>query len=227
MNSIPASETRCRQRRFAGPARKLRLCGLIVSALVAAVACNAPASEAGRQAQPTSSSYKLEFRVSPLPGLAAVDVELTLKQSSHLLREFRMRAPDEYFSQFSADGSLMNDGDEIVWRPESRGGTLSWRVKVNRERQKRRHGCIYDRRLVTIQSIRHHPAGRDTHPQRGAAARPVWFFRCPSAGPLSPSTRATVTAMPYTIRYAGMTGLPAGSCSAASAHAPTKCREFG
>ncbi len=80
----------------------------------------------------TSSEYSLAYRVTPLPDQNRFRVELTLQQSHSLLREMRMQASGDFFSDFAGDGKISHLNGEAIWTPPKKGGVLSWLVQANR-----------------------------------------------------------------------------------------------
>jgi hypothetical protein len=80
----------------------------------------------------SSSDYALSYRVIILPDQDEIRVELTLLQSTSLLREMRMEAPPDFFSDFAGTGKVSSQDGITIWNPPAQGGVLSWLVRPNR-----------------------------------------------------------------------------------------------
>ena len=105
---------------------------LIVSCLIACVACGAPAS--GTDGDSASFDYSVHYTITPLPDSGAVDIEMRVRQSRHQLREVRFDLDRKRHSKLAADGELSTNGSEVSWFPTARGGQLSWRVSPSHTR---------------------------------------------------------------------------------------------
>ncbi|MCH7821712.1 MAG: hypothetical protein IIA07_06815 [Proteobacteria bacterium] len=77
--------------------------------------------------------YQIAYTIKPNPVDQTLDVTLKLRQSRSLLREMTMR-PDSRVSEIRANGELEINAGTVRWRPPVHGGTISWRVKVEHER---------------------------------------------------------------------------------------------
>jgi hypothetical protein len=127
----------------------------------------------------TSSEYSLHYRVVPLLVQNEFQVELTLDQSSRLLRELKMRVPGRYFSEFTGDGDILVENGEIVWNPPKKGGVLSWRVQANRPKANNRYDAyMSDSWAVFRASDIIPPAGSRT--AKGATSKTTLTFDLPT-----------------------------------------------
>ena len=127
MNCIAGSKTR--QRACVRTGAKCK--GLLLLCLILCTACGAPASESSQPSAPLI--YQISYTVNPNPADQTLDVTLELRQSRSLLREMTMW-PDSRVSEIRANGELEIDAGTVRWRPPANGGTISWRVKVEHER---------------------------------------------------------------------------------------------
>ena len=137
MNCIPGSGTRNRRRRPNRLDALMRpsLASIATFGLLLTGSCSA----SDVPAETTSSVYSLAYRVTPLPEQNRIQVVLTLGQSRSLLKEMRMRADADYFSDFDGDGQISHQDGEAVWAPPAKGGVLSWSVKPNRLKTRDRY----------------------------------------------------------------------------------------
>ena len=125
MNCIPGSAVSGRP-----AARAMRALvpglSLLLSAFFAA-SCSAPVSEA-RAAPPAkpSSTYRIDYLLTPAPLAGGTEVTLRLEQRRRLLREFDMQARGIDPASVSGDGDVRIGDGRIVWKPPSDGGTLRW-----------------------------------------------------------------------------------------------------
>jgi len=111
---------------------------LIVVAISLIVACGSPTTES--EAAGGDLEYATHYRVHPEPRRGIVLVELTLRQSRHLLRELRFSVGDPRVGDFEGDGAVSKNGDVLSWSPPERGGSLRWQVTIPH----RRNGDGYD-----------------------------------------------------------------------------------
>lgn len=77
--------------------------------------------------------YSVHFTLSPNPDTSTVRVELRLRQPRGLLRELSFPI-SEAITDIQGDGQLPTSADLVRWMPPPAGGTLSWHVAVNNER---------------------------------------------------------------------------------------------
>lgn len=114
---------------------------LILLVCLSLGACRA-GGEAAAAPAPADLTYRLHYELvlEPLQGTAVASV--TLRQSSHLLREARFILAGQRWTNFSGDGNIERRGDELVWNPPEAGGALRWRVALVHPR-----GQAFDARL--------------------------------------------------------------------------------
>ncbi|MBT8083646.1 MAG: hypothetical protein HKP32_05080 [Woeseia sp.] len=84
--------------------------------------------------------YGVTYTVTPDAKRGTALVEMRVEQSRRLLREITMRMPEDRFSDFSGDGEIIRENDELRWLPASNGGELRWTVQVPH----RRYGNTFD-----------------------------------------------------------------------------------
>ncbi|MFZ8990590.1 MAG: hypothetical protein ACO2ZJ_09655, partial [Pseudohongiellaceae bacterium] len=78
--------------------------------------------------------YRLDYLVKIDPDREGARVTLRLAQPRNLLREIRFAADSTHYSEISGDGSLTISEDQISWIPPATGGSLTWFVKIRRNR---------------------------------------------------------------------------------------------
>ena len=108
--------------------RRLVFCLLVAPVM----ACGGPGTETPDDGAPRV--YEIIYRITPEPSQASVGVELELRQSRHLLRQVRFRAPGSRFGDFSGDGDIERDGDILTWSPPEKGGKVRWQASVPHRR---------------------------------------------------------------------------------------------
>ena len=86
---------------------------------------------------PTGSDllYDLDYLATFLPEQGTVDMTLTLRQSRRLLRHVRFDFDPDRYRDFSGDGEIVFDGNEVSWSPPAQGGVLTWSVVLNHRRK--------------------------------------------------------------------------------------------
>ncbi|MEQ9003365.1 MAG: hypothetical protein RIE74_07355 [Pseudomonadales bacterium] len=89
--------------------------------------------------RPYGLHYHAEFR--PTDGYLVARIEVT--QSDGRLRMLDFNAPDSRFSEFDGDGKIRRQGRRLRWSVPEQGGTLTYRVKVDRKRSGK-----YDSRMT-------------------------------------------------------------------------------
>jgi len=77
--------------------------------------------------------YDIEYSVRPDPSTRELLVTFELRQSKALLREVSMPV-DSRITGLQADGNLHIDADLARWRPPATGGAMSWKIKVDHQR---------------------------------------------------------------------------------------------
>ena len=110
---------------------------LLAAALTCCIAPGVAAAEIESSGE--SMAYSVRYTLTPKPGLDRVDVSMHVRQGRDLLREVRF-PNNARLSNFRIDGKAVGVVDEIVWQPESSGGTLQWSVQLGH----RRGGDGYD-----------------------------------------------------------------------------------
>ena len=95
-------------------------------------ACSVATSESADR--PAKREYDAHYVLQVDPTDAAVLVTLQVRQPRHLLREVRLTSLSDRYGEFNADGELTNDGNSLTWRVPEKGGTMTWRVRVNQKR---------------------------------------------------------------------------------------------
>lgn len=86
--------------------------------------------------------YAAEFTIELQPPGRA-NVVLDIRHNDRALRELRVILDGSRFGDFSADGGVSREGDEIVWMVPASGGRLRWSVSVDHRR-----GDAWDARLT-------------------------------------------------------------------------------
>jgi hypothetical protein len=86
---------------------------------------------------PTGSDlvYGLDYQAKFLPENGIVEMTLTVNQSRHLLRRVRFKFDPARYSDFSGDGEILVDGNEVSWRPPVHGGVLTYSMVLNHRRK--------------------------------------------------------------------------------------------
>ena len=83
-------------------------------------------------------SYRAEFHARFVPEEHVAIVRITIDQTAGELRALNFAASSERFSGFSGegagDGEIVRDGDRVLWRVPRQGGSLRYRVVVDKER---------------------------------------------------------------------------------------------
>ena len=107
---------------------------LMALACVALASCaQSPTAPAGEE--PVPRSYEIVYTVSVAnPGSGYAQARIDVVQDSRLLRELRFSIDPERHGDFAGDGEIIDDGDELTWRPQRRGGTLTFRVILSHQR---------------------------------------------------------------------------------------------
>ena len=102
---------------------------LLPLCLLACSACGAPASESGS----AQLVYSLHYDIAPQPETGLVEVEMRVRQSQKILREYAFRI-DDRITAVEGDGQLIRDAASVRWLPEDKGGSLRWQVAVEHRR---------------------------------------------------------------------------------------------
>lgn len=134
MNRIPALCRSARWRRLSATSARLIPPLLAIIAAIVASACGLPTSESAAAQQGSGRIYQLEYVVTPDPEAGGAWVEMTLSQSSHLLREVNMRAPAGKISAAGGDGEISLEDARLIWKPPPEGGSLRWFALIDHQR---------------------------------------------------------------------------------------------
>ena len=110
--------------------RKQNLTLLILLVLFTAMA---PSHAKGKSDQ---AHYRLLFEVDLTRTDGFAHARLSVEQSADLLREVRLRAAPDQYTDFSGDGTIHRDGPIVVWRPPEHGGSLNYTVLIDHQRSK-------------------------------------------------------------------------------------------
>jgi len=79
-------------------------------------------------------SYALTFGARLVAADPYARAFIEVGQPEQRLEQVRLRAPEDRYSDFAADGSLRRKGDRVFWTPPADGGRLSYRVLVENRR---------------------------------------------------------------------------------------------
>ena len=146
---------------------------------IAASVCGLPTSESAETDQGSNRSYQLEYIVTPDAAAGGAWVEMTLSQSSHLLREVNMRAPAEKISAPGGDGEISLADERLIWIPPPGGGSLRWFALIDHHRD----GGSFDAHITADWAIFR---AEDVIPQaatralRGASSETTLSFNLPA-----------------------------------------------
>jgi hypothetical protein len=126
MNCIPGTRILKRAQRGASVATALLLTLLS--------GCGVPASDAEARERPAERIYQMDYLVTPDPAAKGAQVELTVKQPSHFLREISMPLRDGQISDVRGDGDVTVSGDRVTWELPDDGGRLRWFARIDHRR---------------------------------------------------------------------------------------------
>jgi len=164
---------------MAGAADQGILPRLAVAAVIIVAVCSVSSSWSAEEGESASLVYQVEYIVTPQPDAGGAWVELKLDQSSHLLREFNMRAPAAKISTPDGDGEISVAEERLIWSPPPAGGSLRWFALIDHQR----NGGSFDARITTDWAIFR---AEDIIPQattrtlRGASSETTLSFELPS-----------------------------------------------
>ena len=86
-------------------------------------------------AQPTEPPrYRVDNHVA-LDADGMASVTLTVDQSGQQLRQLEFVMAQGRFTNFASALPIERDGDRVRWQPDSSGGSISWQVNLNQQRQ--------------------------------------------------------------------------------------------
>lgn len=120
------------------------LCALATLWLPATVAAEVAAAEPGDAAPTTATTaapkkkpmrYKLDYEAHFVPAAGMVQASLTVRQPRHLLREVRFSFDPDRYGDFSGDGEIEVEGNEVRWRPPVKGGRLGFSLLLDHQRR--------------------------------------------------------------------------------------------
>lgn len=79
--------------------------------------------------------YEIQYTVKPLPDTGSAQIEMALAQSRRMLRELSMDIPSSgVFTEFSGDGEIVIENNELRWIPPVDGGVLRWTADLRQRR---------------------------------------------------------------------------------------------
>lgn len=174
MNCIPGSGLLDRKRIGAFGRSVVALvasCGLLTT-----ISCSATDTPD----EDTSSDYSLVYHVTALPEQNSFRVEMTLQQSRSLLREMRMQASGDFFSDFTGDGKVSSLNGETIWTPPEKGGVLSWLVQANRLKTADRYDAYMSDNWALFRASDIIPPAK-TRTVKGATSKTSLSFTLPAS----------------------------------------------
>ncbi len=83
---------------------------------------------------PRHDSYQLHFSVDLTRTDGYATAQITVSQQTSLLREVRLRAPADLYTNFSGDGSIRREGAVVIWQPPPQGGSIQYVVLIDHQR---------------------------------------------------------------------------------------------
>lgn len=78
--------------------------------------------------------YQLSFAADLTRTDGYAKARISVKQTTNLLREVRLRAPANLYTEFSGDGSIHRDGMIVTWQPPLQGGAIEYVVLIDHQR---------------------------------------------------------------------------------------------
>ena len=88
-------------------------------------------------------TYEVLFEAHLIPTEAIAEASIQISQTSHALRSLDLNAPASRYTDFTGDGEIKITNERVEWFPPESGGTLRYRVTVDRLR-----GGVHDTRLT-------------------------------------------------------------------------------
>jgi hypothetical protein len=180
MNRIPALHGSKRRRlAIIGATARMMLSFLAITAMLLASSFGRSSANSAEAQDNSSRIYQVEYIVTPQPDAGGAWVELKLEQSSHLLREVNMRAPEQRISAPDGDGEISLADERLVWTPPPGGGSLRWFARIDHQRD----AGSFDARITADWAIFR---AEDVIPQattralRGASSESTLSFDLPS-----------------------------------------------
>ena len=92
-----------------------------------------PATTAAAPAH-AGRSYELDYEASFQPQQGTVSVSVSVRQPRDLLRSVRFTFDPARYRDFTADGQLDMNGNEVSWRPPDLGGALRYTLVLDEQR---------------------------------------------------------------------------------------------
>ncbi|HWS26200.1 MAG TPA: hypothetical protein VN259_06425 [Xanthomonadales bacterium] len=78
--------------------------------------------------------YAVRYSVQFLPGAGAAAIDISTQPETGRLVAMDLNMPRAVYSGESGDGSVVRDGDRVVWTPPRTGGHLRYRVLIDQRR---------------------------------------------------------------------------------------------
>lgn len=123
--------------------------------------------------------YGLLFELELTSDRSLASGTITVDQNKSLLREARFRAPTSRYSDFDGDGDVKRDGNFLIWRPPSDGGSLRYKVLIDNQRKSGSYDARVTRRWAMFRGDDVFPAATTRHAS-GARSRSKLRFKLPS-----------------------------------------------
>jgi len=90
-----------------------------------------------------ADSYDIHYHANFLPNEGVAVASITVEQASGELEWLDFTAPVSRNFEFTGDGDITRNGDRVLWKVPSKGGRLTYHVRVDRQR-----GARYDARMT-------------------------------------------------------------------------------
>jgi len=84
--------------------------------------------------KPDPGYYQLLFEVDLTRKNGFAAARISVRQTTELLREVRLRAPTDLYKDFSGDGTIRRDGTIVIWQPPPDGGSIHYIVLIDHQR---------------------------------------------------------------------------------------------
>jgi len=109
-------------------------CFLLVAIAAPAMAIATDKTTEKTTNNPDPGHYELEFALDLTRTDGSLSAHISVVQSAQLLREVRLRAPPDLYSEFSGDGNIHRESDIVVWQPPARGGRINYIARIDHAR---------------------------------------------------------------------------------------------
>jgi predicted metalloprotease with PDZ domain len=96
-------------------------------------------------ASPAGPSYPLQYTLAFDQDTREAIVGMRLGAHNGVVRRFNLKMPLADYSAIEGAGTIVREGDRLLWTPPAAGGSLSWRHKIDHVR---RTGGAYDARFA-------------------------------------------------------------------------------